>query len=69
MYLRKISNQNYPSGKIFDASAYGGDLPESLDWRNKGAVSSVKNQVARVKEKATLFDLTTLQTDILCLRT
>ena len=45
MYLRNISNRNYTSVKVFEPSAYGGDIPESIDWRNKGAVSSVKNQV------------------------
>ena len=45
LYLRRISNENYTSAKLFDASVYGGDLPESIDWRSKGAVSSIKNQV------------------------
>ena len=38
-----------PSGKrstrVFDASQYSGNLPESVDWRTNNAVTSIKNQV------------------------
>ena len=31
--------------KVFNASHYSGDLPESVDWRTNNAVTSIKDQV------------------------
>ena len=33
------------STKVFDASQYSGNLPESVDWRTNNAVTSIKDQV------------------------
>ena len=34
-----------PGAKVFNASHYSEDLPESVDWRTNNAVTSIKDQV------------------------
>ena len=50
-----------PSGKrstkVFDASQYSGNLPQSVDWRTNNAVTSIKDQV-----KLLLYDGSVLLT-------
>ena len=36
---------NWTDAKPFDSSQFSSSVPFSIDWRTKGAVGSVKNQV------------------------
>ena len=43
MTYKKAKYGNYT--KLFDASRYSSDLPESVDWRTNNAVTNIKDQV------------------------
>lgn len=43
MTYKQTDNGNYT--KVFDSSNYGGNLPETVDWRTSNAVTDIKNQV------------------------
>ena len=41
--VRGVDHGNYT--KVFDSSQYSGNLPDTVDWRTKNAVTDIKNQV------------------------
>ena len=40
---KSLDHGNYT--KLFDSKQYSSDLPDTVDWRTKNAVTGIKNQV------------------------
>lgn len=45
-YHKEWINRDYET--VFDSSQYSAAVPYSIDWRTKGAVGRVKNQVKQL---------------------
>ena len=45
-YRQDIDHGNYT--KVFDASQYSADIPDTVDWRTSNAVTGIKTQVISV---------------------